>query len=224
MRPAWLNHRGLTALAGLIAAAIAAALVLLLSPYWLTHIERAVAAYDAAALTMLASAWFLGMHGDAKVARRSASGEDPGAVAVFFVVLVSVAAGLIAAVVLLGRDPTAGSAASALAIVLALGAVILGWLLIQTTFAFRYAHRYYGDANQNNRIDGGIVFPGHHQPNDYDFAYFSFVLGMTFQVSDVQITSTSIRRLALAHGLLSFAYNATILGFIVNVLAGLLSR
>jgi uncharacterized membrane protein len=223
MRPAWLNHRGLSALAGLIAAAIAAVLVLLLVPHWLTHIERAVAAYDAAALTMLAAAWFLGMQGDPKVTKRSASGEDAGAVAVFFVVLVSVAAGLIAAVVLLGRDPS-GERANALAIVLALGAIALGWLLIQTTFALRYAHRYYGDANEDSRIDGGLVFPGRHQPNDYDFAYFSFVLGMTFQVSDVQITSTRIRRLALAHGLLSFAYNATILGFIVNVLAGLLAR
>jgi uncharacterized membrane protein len=105
---------------------------------------------------------------------------------------------------------------------LGFAAVVLGWLLIHTLFIFRYAHLYYEDRDRDNKSDGGLAFPGTHEPKDLDFAYFSFVLGMTFQVSDVQITSPRIRALALAHGLVSFGYNTAILALVVNTVAGLL--
>jgi len=92
------------------------------------------------------------------------------------------------------------------------------WLMTHTTFAFRYAHEYYSDG-----IAGGLEFPGERPPDYLDFMYFSLVLGMTFQVSDVQITSHKLRRLAAAHGLLSFLFNTIILALTINLAAGLLS-
>ena len=68
----------------------------------------------------------------------------------------------------------------------------------------------------------GLLFPGTDKPDDYDFAYFSFVVGMTFQVSDVQVVDKDVRRLVLLHGLVSFAYNTAILALVVNLASGLL--
>ena len=71
-------------------------------------------------------------------------------------------------------------------------------------------------------IAGGLEFPSEKRPDYLDFMYFSLVLGMTFQVSDVQITARKFRRLAAAHGLLSFLFNTIILALTVNIAAGLL--
>ena len=73
-----------------------------------------------------------------------------------------------------------------------------------------------GDSETPRRHAGGLVFPGERAPDYMDFAYFSFVIGMTFQVSDVQITSRGLRQLVLVHGILSFAFNAIILALTIN--------
>jgi uncharacterized membrane protein len=100
-----------------------------------------------------------------------------------------------------------------------LGAVVIAWLLTHTAYALRYAHLYYRD--DDNGV-GGLVFPGDEQPDAVDFAYFSFTIGMCFQVSDVTITSRPIRREVLFHGCLSFAYNTAVLALALNVGFGLL--
>ena len=100
--------------------------------------------------------------------------------------------------------------------------LVLSWLMLQTTFAFRYAHEYYAADRAPPAFDAGLEFPGEPAPDYMDFLYFSLVLGMTFQVSDVQITAGNMRRLALLHGLLSFLFNTVILALTVNVAAGLL--
>ena len=100
--------------------------------------------------------------------------------------------------------------------------MLLSWILIQTIFAFRYAHLYYGNDEENKQVHaGGLEFPGDKKPDYLDFAYFSFVLGMTFQVSDVQITSKRLRRLSLLHGLISFLFNTFIVALTINAIAGL---
>jgi len=100
---------------------------------------------------------------------------------------------------------------------------VLGWLLIHTTFIFRYAHLFYYDSDQDGTAQRGLDFPGTKDPDDYDFAYFSFVIGMTFQVSDVQITDPGVRSLALVHALLSFGYNTAIIALGVNLASSLLN-
>ncbi|GAN77371.1 DUF1345 domain-containing protein [Acidisphaera rubrifaciens] len=98
----------------------------------------------------------------------------------------------------------------------------LSWLMSQTIFALRYAHEYYATAPGGRDVDGGLDFPGGQPPDYLDFMYFALVLGMTFQVSDVQITSRKLRRLAALHGLLGFLFNTIILALTVNIAAGLL--
>ncbi len=107
-------------------------------------------------------------------------------------------------------------------IALVAATLLLSWLMVHTTFAFRYAHEFYSHDTGGQGIDRGLEFPGEQDPDYLDFVYFALVLGMTFQVSDVQITSRKMRRLASVHGLLSFLFNTIILALTVNIAAGLL--
>ena len=109
-----------------------------------------------------------------------------------------------------------------LRIILVAVTLLVSWLMTHTTFALRYAHEYYEIEPGGVGIVGGLEFPGERRPDYLDFLYFALVLGMTFQVSDVQITARKFRRLAVAHGLLSFLYNTIILALTVNIAAGML--
>jgi uncharacterized membrane protein len=103
-------------------------------------------------------------------------------------------------------------------------AVISSWMLVHTVFGLRYAHTYYGDPDGPAGPQphaGGLEFPGDRDPDYMDFAYFSFVIGMTFQVSDVQITSRDFRKLVLLHGMLSFGFNTVILALTINTVSNL---
>ncbi len=99
--------------------------------------------------------------------------------------------------------------------------LVSSWLVTHVAFALRYAHEYYSAAIEGGPVDGGLEFPGEPAPDYWDFTYFAFVLGMTFQVSDVQITSRKLRRLATVHGLLGFAFNTVIVALTVNLAANL---
>lgn len=96
--------------------------------------------------------------------------------------------------------------------------IISSWFLVHTTYVFHYAHLYYAGG-----ADGkGLDFPGNEKPDYIDFAYFSFVLGCTFQVSDVEVSSRKIRRVVLFHGLLSFALNTFVVALTINIVSGLI--
>jgi uncharacterized membrane protein len=98
----------------------------------------------------------------------------------------------------------------------------LSWLTTNVSFAYRYAHEYYTKTQDEGGVDGGIEFPKDDRPDYLDFIYFSFVLGMTFQVSDCNVTSKKLRRLATLQGLIGFLFNTVILALSVNIAAGLL--
>ncbi len=100
--------------------------------------------------------------------------------------------------------------------------LLLSWMLTHTLFALRYAHEYYELQPGHSEFEKGLEFPGEQDPDYWDFFYFAVVLGMTFQVSDVQITSRQLRRLATVHGLLGFLFNTVILALSVNIGASLL--
>ncbi len=106
-------------------------------------------------------------------------------------------------------------------ITLACIAVALSWLLVHTMFALHYAHAYYGDLDPgpDYKMRGGLDFPGRHPPDFWDFLYYAAVVGMTCQVSDVQVTSHAMRRITLAHGVLSFFFNTGVLALAVNIIA-----
>jgi uncharacterized membrane protein len=109
-----------------------------------------------------------------------------------------------------------------LRLVLAALTIMASWLLTHTVFAFHYAHHFYGDdeSREGEQDRGGLQFPDEKLPDYWDFLYFSYVVGMTCQVSDVQCTSRAIRRMVLGHGVLSFFFNTFILALAVNFVAG----
>ncbi|WP_088142386.1 DUF1345 domain-containing protein [Achromobacter xylosoxidans] len=106
---------------------------------------------------------------------------------------------------------------SVLAMLAAAATIILSWLYMNMIFALHYAHGYYGHRNAMHK---GLDFPGTEDPDYWDFAYFALVLGMTFQVSDVQIVNRRLRRTALTHSVIAFFFNVFIIAISVNVAAG----
>jgi uncharacterized membrane protein len=151
--------------------------------------------------------------------RRQAALQDASRVTIFIIILVSAFASFFAVLLLVisKKEET-----QALDIPIAISGMFFSWFLVHTIFAMRYAHIYYGDhETKPDMFAGGLSFPNENKPDYLDFAYFSFVLGMTFQVSDVQVTSKRLRRLALIHGILSFGFNTIIVALTINVIAGL---
>jgi uncharacterized membrane protein len=118
------------------------------------------------------------------------------------------------------REAKAAGGDTALAMTVLAGAtILLSWLLAHTVFALHYAHDYFTDLARER--PPGLDFPAEHDDPDYwDFLYFSFVVGMTAQVSDVQVLTQPWRRLVLAHGILSFLFNTVVLALSINLLAG----
>ncbi len=151
-----------------------------------------------------------------------AAAQEEGEWTIFALTIAGVAFSFAA---ILGEFSTIGHQAKGLA-ALRLGLVVTtllaSWLMTHVTFAWRYAHEYYASTPGRGLVDAGLEFPSESHPDYWDFLYFSLVLGMTFQVSDVQITARKMRRLAMVHGLLSFLFNTVILALCVNLAAGLL--
>ncbi len=100
--------------------------------------------------------------------------------------------------------------------------LFLSWAVTHTLFAMRYAHEYYDRTPDGAGFRRGLAFPQEDAPDYQDFFYFSFVVGMTFQVSDVAITARPLRLLAVAQGILGFVFNTVILALSVNLGANLL--
>jgi uncharacterized membrane protein len=154
--------------------------------------------------------------------------QDSSRTIVFIFVLVAAIISLFAVIFLLKILPDTKAAGYWYHIGFSIISVVLSWALIHTIFTFRYAHLYYScrreEKGMEKEDEGGLQFPNEDSPDYLDFAYFSFVIGMTFQVSDVAITSRQIRHLALFHGLISFIYNTVILALSVSIIAGLVHK
>ena len=146
--------------------------------------------------------------------RERAAVEDEGAIALLVLTTAAAIASLAAVVAELGQLP------SAYQVALGIGTILLSWTFMHTIFALHYAHEFYGEGD-DHRI-GGLVFPGDEGPDYWDFVYYSLVVAMTAQVSDVQITSKVIRRLTAAHGVISFFFNVTVLALTVNIVSTLM--
>ena len=186
---------------------------------WAIHL---LSGWDAAGITMLMLAWWRIWHETSVETRRHAAAEDPGRKLVWLLVLVASTVSLFAAGFVMRRAHSIAPDGTAffLLLGLCLSAVVSAWGLTHTAYALRYAHLYYRDDDDG---EGGLEFPGKIDPDGFDFAYFAFTLGMCFQVSDVCITSRTIRRTVLSHTLLSFLYNTVVLGLALNLMLGFLS-
>jgi uncharacterized membrane protein len=189
-----------------------------------------ITVWNSFALTSVILAWLRITTSDAFTVVRAAKLNDSGRAAIFCFVIFATLASLAAVASLLAQAKTLHGRVLTEHVLLAFGTVACSWTLLHTVFTLHYAHRYYARNERNDRDDApdeetgsGLEFPNEKRPDFLDFAYFSFVIGMTFQVSDVQITSQTIRRLALVHGLLSFIFNTVILALAINLASGLLT-
>jgi len=184
-----------------------------------------ILSWNTFAFASVALAWIVLATKDPYEVRRNARLQDASATFLFSIVISAATVSLFAVGLLLASAKNLSHQALAGQIALSVVAVFLSWMLVHTLFALRYAHIYYHNAHKSDRDDvaKGLIFPGKLSPDYLDFAYFSFVVGMTCQVSDVQISARHIRRLALLHGLISFAFNTTILAMFVNIVAGLIA-
>lgn len=147
--------------------------------------------------------------------RERAANPDEGLPLILLVNLATVVVSL-ASVVLLMRG---GGASGLVGLPLAIAAVPLGWLTMHTMIAFHYAKLYYAPKGKGDAA--GLAFPKTAEPDLLDFLYYSFVVGMTAQVSDVDVTAREQRRVTLVHGIFSFFYNTVILALAVNAAANL---
>jgi uncharacterized membrane protein len=172
--------------------------------------DAGVAVYLALALNAMASA-------DTARIRRRAALLDEDRAAFLLLTAVAALASLGAIVAELGDKEAAHAPAN---LALAVITIALSWGFTHTIFALHYAHEYY---IENRYEDGGLAFPGKEQPDYWDFVYFSLVIGMTSQVSDVAVTAKGLRRLVAVHGVISFFFNATLLALTVNIAASALS-
>jgi uncharacterized membrane protein len=157
---------------------------------------------------------------DVERIRKRAAEEDEGAFAILVLSIGTTIASLVAIVMLLADSKHAAGGVAAAQVVLATATILLSWWFMHTIFALHYAHEYYGE--RRDGIIGGLNFPGDKEPAYWDFLYFSLVIGMTSQVSDVAITSKFIRRMAAVHGVLSFFFNVTVLALMVNIVSNLI--
>jgi len=183
---------------------------------------RLVATWIAYALTSLSLVWVVFFLTHPGQNRRFYQLQDSSRTAIFLFVVVAASTSLFAVLSLLrttkGMSPEVVSQHIALSIL----AIACSWMLVHTVFTTRYAHIYYDEDAQGNPAKG-LDFPNEDQPDYLDFAYFSFVIGMTSQVSDVAVSSKIMRRLALLHGVLSFVFNAIIVALTINTVSGLMS-
>ena len=199
----------------LLVALVVFLLCLLLLPIK-SPLERALGAYDAAALTLTVLAWTVLLRTNQEFSQRRAEREDPGRYGIFLTVLVSSLTGLVGAIYALrSGQTTANSALETLAVV----AVVLGWIVTHTGYTFRYARIYYAP-DESGEPAAGLGFPGDDKPDDLDFAYFAFTLGFAFQVSDVTVETSQLRRTVLWHAMQAFIYNTIIVALALNFLFG----
>ncbi|MBO9152254.1 DUF1345 domain-containing protein [Chitinophaga sp. GCM10012297] len=153
--------------------------------------------------------------------RKVARIDDGGRTFVYGFILVASFASMVT-VLLLILSKEAGDTSMAVYLPVAIGGILISWWLIHTTLSIHYANLYYDDdETDRTKYAGGLSFPHTKTPDYLDFAYFAFVIGMTFQVSDVQISSRKVRRVALVHGLLSFFLNTFAVALTVNLIAGI---
>lgn len=200
---------------GLLAGLVAAALPLPL--HWAF---RGLLGWSTGVAVYLALAWWLCERFDARRTRLRAQAQDEPSMVLFFLMLLVTGACVAAIVLMMQQSKDFSGTVRTLNLVVSVVALVASWLFIHTLFAFRYAHRYYQQARQHPPEGQGLQFPGGLEPDYFDFLYYAYVVGMTSQVSDVQVTSREMRRLTLLHGVLSFAFNMLILALSINLVAG----
>jgi uncharacterized membrane protein len=208
----WLDHRSHLRLIVMAAAGVVAGVIAALAG---AEANSPVIGWDVACITYILWSWLSTRRLDDEATKRHATKEDPTRASTDILLIVASIVSLGAIAIGLAVAHASGMPARILAPTLAVVSVGLSWLLIHTLFTLRYARLYY------TRPLGGIDFNMEQPPHYGDFAYLSFTVGMTFQVSDTNVSDPEIRSDVLKHMLLSYLFGAVILATTVNLVAGL---
>ncbi|MEO8885341.1 MAG: DUF1345 domain-containing protein [Mucilaginibacter sp.] len=184
----------------------------------------ALISWVAFAMTVIIMDWIIIIKAHPREVRKIARLEDSNRTLIFLFVIAASVISLGAILFLLKSTKGHSQADVTGHILLAMASVIVSWWLVHTLFAMRYAHLYYAInvEDGDTKSYGGLEFPKTTDPDYLDFVYFSFVIGMTFQVSDVEISDKYIRRLAWIHGLIAFAFNTAIVALSINIISSMI--
>jgi uncharacterized membrane protein len=197
---------------GTVVGVVAGAIV----SFWTIWQAAILVGWDVSVATFLVWIWFALWGMSARETRTHANREDPS-IHLSEVLWLSAGVAVLAAVgLLLIRAGSATGGNKAYLITLGVVSVTLSWTLVHTVFTLRYARAYY------SAPVGGIDFNEDDPPTYPDFAYLAMTIGMTFQVSDTNLTTKKIRRIALGHALLSYLFGAVIVALVINVVSSLL--
>jgi uncharacterized membrane protein len=183
--------------------------------WWVT--TRLLVAWDVGVVFYLAAVSQLLATGGVDYLRARAANEDEGRFGILILTAVASLTSLGAIVALLGN--THAGERDTMQLALAIVTILLSWGFIHVIFAVHYANEYYGG---ERRKLTAMIFPKDGEPDYWDFLYFSFVIGMTSQVSDVAVSAKLVRRTVLAHGIVSFLFNVTLLALVVNIAASVI--
>ena len=194
-----------------VSVVLGVAVAFLLPSEW-RPITRSVIGWDAGVVLYLCAVYWLIVRSEVSHIREHAAKDDEGRVAILALTVAATLVSLAAIVVQLGQG---GGQSAPPQLMFAIGTILLSWGFVHSIFALHYAHEFYGE----KPAAGGLKFPGNNKPDYLDFVYFSFVVGMTFQVSDVAVTNKWIRRSVAAHGVLSFFFTTTVVALTVNMAA-----
>jgi uncharacterized membrane protein len=203
----------------LIAAAVGLAIVVL-APLDVRLATRLLIGWNIGVAIYLGLTHTMIMRCDVERIRKRAAEQDEGAFAILLLSVGATLASLVAIVFELGGSKQAPHDQTVIQALLAMATILLSWAFVHTIFSIHYAHEYYGE--RRDGILGGLIFPGEKEPDYWDFLYFSLVIGMTSQVSDVAVTSKVIRHVVSMHGVLSFFFNLVVLALTVNMISSLI--
>ena len=191
---------------------VAVALALIALPWRIP--TRILLGWDIGVLLYLVLSYRTAAHASVATIRQRAAINDDGAIALLVLATGAALASLAAVLIELGHAPGWYQVA------LGVSTILLSWTFLHWIFALHYAREFYGASAEKHA--GGLLFPGKEDPDYWDFLYYSLVVAMTAQVSDVQITSKTIRRLTTVHRVASFFFNVAVLALTVNIVSSLM--
>jgi uncharacterized membrane protein len=196
-----------------LSAAFGAAVTLgLVALPWHTT-TRILIGWDSGVILYLLLSYRIAARASIATIRQRAAINDDGALALLVLTTAAALASLAAVLAELGHAPGQYQVA------LGVSTILLSWIFMHWIFALHYAHDFYKGGDKRS---AGLVFPGNQEPDYWDFLYYSLVVAMTAQVSDVQVTSKVIRRLTTVHGVVSFFFNVAVLALAINIVSSLM--
>jgi uncharacterized membrane protein len=203
-----------------VAASVGIVITLALPSHWVL-LSRILAGWNGGLMVLVSLTYFRLRMLDARALRAHYEEEDPTAPVIVIVVVTAALLSLAAIVGLLSTLKQAESPERVAHLILATMTIVNSWVLVQTMFTIRYADMYYSVAPD---AQPPLIFPHTREPLFWDFLYFSFTIGVACQTSDVCTAQTAIRKTVTIHSVIAFVFNVSVLGFAINVSAGLLGQ